>query len=457
MGRSMQGLIELNALFLVTGLAIIWGLRGWRSWLDLLDTLGVAFMFGLSTICVASTVALVLGGGLSYTIVLGLCAAVVAVFSALAVGRHKPLPRRFGTLPPLTFGTIAAVIAAVGAIAVLIAFFRLARVTPLQGGDSFEFWVPKAKAIYFFGGLDEQLFRALPGPSYPLLVPALQAMDFRFMGSTYGSALAVQYWFLIVGFIFAAAALLRLIVASWLAWLFLALVLVIPELDNRLLGAQADWTLDIFFTLTALLAVTWLRTRETWLLVGFGISAAALLATKREGQLLAACLLGGIFAASPRGWRTSLRLVGVAALAYAVNIPWRIWWSSRHLASDAPSGGLQITSHLSRAWPSLHLVLRLLFAYDLWLLFVPFALVAALASLTEAGSARETALFYLTTVTLAVIGFTWILWSDPGLTLDEKQSSTPIPRVVGSIVLLSTVFAPLLIDPLLRRKRTGRI
>ena len=99
MSRSMQGLIELNGLFLVTGLAIIWGLRGWRSWLDLLDTLGVAFMFGLSTICVASTVALVVGGGLSYTIVLGLCAGVVAVFSAVPRGTPAAAVR---TPPPLT-------------------------------------------------------------------------------------------------------------------------------------------------------------------------------------------------------------------------------------------------------------------------------------------------------------------------------------------------------------------
>jgi hypothetical protein len=456
MGRSMQGLLELNGLFLLTGLAIVWAVRGWHSWLDLLDTAGIALMLGLGAVCAAATVVLSLGGGLSGWVVLGLCAGVAAPASIIAVSRSRPLPRGMGPLPPRTIGTLAAVVGALGTVAVLIAFFRVAHVTPLQGGDSFEFWVPKAKAIYFFDGLDERLFRALPGPSYPLLVPALQAMDFRLMGSADAPALAVQYWFLIAGFVFAAAALLRALVPAWLTWLFVGLAMVIPELDNRLLGAQADWTLDIFFALTALFAITWLRSREPLLLVGFGISLAAMLATKREGQLLAACLFVGLLAGSPRAWRTWLRLLAVGAVAYSVNIPWRLWWSSRQLASDAPSGGLDLTSHLSRVWPSFELVIRLLFAYDLWLVFVPLALVAALASITQAGSPRETARFYLTTVAVAVIGFTWILWSDPGLALDEKQSSTPIPRVVGSIVLLSTTLAPVLIEPLLRPLRSRR-
>jgi hypothetical protein len=50
----------------------------------------------------------------------------------------------------------------------------------------------------------------------------------------------------------------------------------------------------------------------------------------------------------------------------------------------------------------------------------------------------------------------WILWSDPGLTLDTHNSSTPIPRAVGSLVLLSAALAPLLIEPLLE-VRTKRL
>ena len=83
---------------------------------------------------------------------------------------------------------------------------------------------------------------------------------------------------------------------------------------------------------------------------------------------------------------------------------------------------------------------------------MPIALAAAIAATTLPGVARETAIAYITTAAAVVAGFTYILWDDLTYVLDEHQSTTPIPRAVGSIVLLSTVLAPLLIQPLLRRR-----
>ncbi len=454
MGASLQGVLELNVLFLAAGLALLWGLRGFGSWLDLLETLGLALCLGLSAVAVLATLVLVAGGGLSTATILALCAAVAATGAAVALARHRPLPRTIGRLPRLSPGVLVAAGLALATVTILVAFVRVARVAPLGGGDSWEFWVPKAKIIYFFGSIDGKLFASLPGPRYPLLVPALQAMDFRFMGSTFAPALAFQYWFLYAGFVFAAAMLLRRLVPAWLAWLFVGLTAVIPELDNRLLGGQADWTLDVLYSLTALLAVCWLRTREPWLLAATGVVLAAVIATKQEGLLLAGCLGAGIGVATVRRWRTAWPpLIAVGVAAYLVNLPWRLWWGSRRLPAVLPTGGVhELVTHLSRAWPSLHLVLRLLFSYQMWLAFVPLALVAAAVSLTLGGEARETAVLYLATCALGVAGFTYILWNDLTYTLDERQSSTPIPRAVGSLVLLSTVLAPLVIEPLLRRR-----
>ena len=74
--------------------------------------------------------------------------------------------------------------------------------------------------------------------------------------------LGVQYWFLFVGFVLSASFLLRRVVSAWLAWGFLALAAVIPELDARLLGAQADWALDLFYALAGIAVLVWLRTGE---------------------------------------------------------------------------------------------------------------------------------------------------------------------------------------------------
>jgi hypothetical protein len=164
----------------------------------------------------------------------------------------------------------------------------------------------------------------------------------------------------------------------------------------------------------------------------------------------------GLAAGTVRSWRRTwppLALVGAAA--YLVNLPWRVWWGDRHLPEDPPlTVGLgQMLSHLHRGWASFHLVLRLLFSYEMWLVLTPLAVAAAIACLTLAGRARETAIIYLVTSVLAVCGFTYALWSAPIYRLIEATSATPATRAVGSIVLFSTVLAPLLIAPLIARRQ----
>jgi hypothetical protein len=446
----MTGVVLLNLLFMGTGLALLAGLRGWQTWIELLDSLGLALIVGTCSVSVLGTLVLIAGYGLPLGTILGVIAVVAAVGIGLAVARRRHPPDRFGSLPSLSAGTVAACVGALGTLAILVALFRVARVSPIGGGDSFENWVPRAKVIYFFGKIDTPLFTGLSGPRYPILVPTLQAMDFRFIGTAYGPDLAIQYWFLFAGFVFAAFTLLRRLAPAWLAWLFIALAGVLPNLIGRVLNAQADWALDLPFALSALLAVLWLRERRPWQLVCFGILIAAEIATKQEGLLLVGCLCAGIAAASLRDWRRTWPPVAVvAASAYLVNLPWRIWWGERHLPSSTAGLGLG-GFDLSRGWHSLHLVLRLLFNYNMWFAAVPIALVAGLAALTAGRKARETAVMYFVAMVAAVAGFTEILWSNPALVLDEQQSSTPIPRAVGSIVLLSTVLAPVLIAPLLR-------
>ena len=86
--------------------------------------------------------------------------------------------------------------------------FRAARLAGLYEFDGWSFWVPKAKAIYYFGGLDEGFFTSLPGAAYPPLVPTLDAAAFHAMGSADVVTLHVQYWLFGVGFVWALAGLL---------------------------------------------------------------------------------------------------------------------------------------------------------------------------------------------------------------------------------------------------------
>lgn len=451
---GLGGLLLLNALFLLAGSGLLWGVRGWTDWVDWLSLSGVAYMAGLATSAVLTTVVLSLGGSASTAEILLVTLVPAAAGAVLGFVARRPAPR-LGRIPrPFSAGDWAAVIFAACTVVLLAAFFRVARGQPLTDWDAWTFWIPKAKVIYFFGGIDAPIFRTLEGGSYPLFVPALDAMGFRFMGGADTTLLGVQYWLLLAGLVAAVAGLLRRLAPPALVWLFAAAIVVLPSLDHRLLTRIGDWPLDILFCLAALALVRWLLTDERWALGLFGVMLAGTLATKREGQLLAACLVVGAVAAL--GWRRrrSWLVLAVAAAAYVVNIPWRLWWTSRHLASDTPGGGiLGSTLHLSRAPASFRLVLRLLFDFQLWNGAVPVALAAALILLTQAR--RELAVFFLVTGVLATVGWAWVNWSDPSLVLSTADSQNPTDRAVGSLALFSLVMAPLLLGAIFRLGTEG--
>jgi hypothetical protein len=451
---SLGGVFVLNALFLLAGTSILWSVRGLESWGEVILMGGVSYICGISAVCVLGTLVLIAGGGMSITTILVLALGLTAAGAAVGFKRKRRLPRSNWPRRAVEPGTLISVALAAGAAVLLYEFYRVARLQPLTSWDAWAFWITKAKAIYFFGGLDQRLFSTLPGPSYPLLVPTLAAMNFRFMGSPDTTTLAVQWWLLGVGFVWAAAGLLRRLAPPAVTWLFLLIALLIPELDRRLLERTADWPLDIFFAVAALALLTWIVRGDGWRLWVYGLALAAMLATKREGTLLLACLLlAGLAAAGWRSRRAWLGVAGVAALAYLPNIAWRIWWESRNLHSDAPPGGLLHSTFAngSRVWPSFHLVLRLLFDYQMWLAAAPLALVAALVclSLTD----RRPAIFFLVTFAIGFVGWAWVSWSDPTVVISTRPGLNPTTRTVGSLVLLSIVCAPVLIGQLLERWR----
>lgn len=456
MASGLEGLLVLNGLFLVTGSGMLWGIRGWPDWGDWLATSGIAYMCGLGATTVVMTLVLVLGGGAStgeiLLVMFGLGGA-----GAVAGGlRRRPRPRLGKVWRPRTPADIVAVVVALGTAALLAAFYREARIQPMTDWDAWSFWVPKAKIIYFLGGIDHSVFQTISNPSYPLFVPALDAMGFRFMGSADTTLLAVQYWLLLVGFVVAIAGLLRTLAPQWLVWLFAMTAVVLPQVDHRLLGRLADWPLDFFFCLSALALARWMLKDERWTLAFFGVMLSAMLATKREGQLLAAVLVAGAIAAT--GWRRRrawISLVAVSIVAYAVNIPWRLWWTSRQLAPDTPPGGIlsapagagghAAESSFLHLLSCLRFVVGLLFSFGLWHGAVPIALASCLLVVVQAN--RRTAVFYLVTLCLGVAGWAWVNWVEK-MVLTPSDALNPTDRALGSLVLLSVVMTPLLLSDL---------
>lgn len=442
--RALGGLVVYNALLLSVGLTALTVLLGWRSWSELVRWAGLGYMLGVALVGVTLSIGLVVGVPFSFaTVVLtsaGLAAAAVASKGLLARWRPPPPPSHMpgGGLVAVAFGTLIVVC--------LEAMFRAGRLAELSAWDAWAFWVPKAKAIYFFGGLDEQFFRELGNPTYPPLVPALEASAFHFMGSVDVVTLHLQFWFFTCGFVAAVAGLLAPRVPALLLWPFLLLVLVAPRVVWTL-DPQADFLLDYFFALAAVLVALWLVDRESWLLATSSVFMGAALLTKRDGQLLVACLLVAALVGSARHWRHAwprLALAGVVAVAMA--IPWRIWFTSRDLTGELPSAGiLAFIDYPERGWPAFESTITAVLDYDLWLVVVPLVGVAVVLAFLAGG--RVLPAYALTLYAGVIAGLTWVLWSFTELELPVREgSANPIDRLSGSLVIASAALLPLLLD-----------
>ena len=443
--RSLLGLAVLNLYTLGVGAGVLWGLRGWRTWWELARLAGLAYMLGIAALGVALTLVLVVGIPFSLATILltGLVLALAGLGVGIRLGRPRPArgpaPRRIG----LASAALAALV-----IVYLEALFRAARLLGLYAFDAWSFWVPKAKAIYFFGGLDEQFFSELPNATYPALVPTLEATAFHFMGSADVVTLHVQFWFLLAGFVAAVAGLLATRVPPVLLWTFTLLALVSPRVVGRTLEPQADFTLDYLFALAALLVALWLIERRPWQLASATLFLGATMLTKREGQLLAACVVAAALAASLREWRSAWpRLALASACALAMAVPWRVWYVSHGLTGEFPSSGVTgPLDNLDRAWPSLQSVLSAAFDAGLWTVVIPLV-IAALALAFIAG-ARVLPVYATLVYGLTLAGFTWAIWSFTELEvpIEQDEAINPVVRLTASLVVLSAALAPLLLD-----------
>ena len=444
MTRSLLGLVGLNAVYLLAGAGLLWGIRGWRSWAEAVRLAAFAYLLGVGTVGVVLSEVLVAGGSARVPVVLAVAAgvAVAGIVAGRLAGRG--LPRRIREERRAEPFLLVSMGAAALALLLLAAYVRAAHDRGEWEYDAWAFWTPKAETIYYFGGLDPTLFARFAGPSYPILVPGMQAAAFHFMGGVDTVTLHVQYAILLAGFVLAVAGLLRPRVPLVLVWPFLALLAALPSLEERALYPQADLLLDYFFVLAALALAAWLASGERWLLAPYGIFLAAAMTTKREGQMLTAVLvLSALVATATRRRADWPWVVGPALAALALTLPWRFWLSAHGIGGEWEDASLSgMLHHLGRVGPAIRVSAGLLFDYGLWLLAVPIGIAAGLTLLLRTRD-RLGVLFF------GVLGFgfaamVWIYWAFLRLPLDASDQS-PVPRVIGALVLFAVALPPLLL------------
>jgi hypothetical protein len=442
--RALVGLAALNAGFAVTGLAVLYAVRGFRHWTDVARLSGLGYLLGVAAFGVVWTQFLVVGvpfGG--WAIVLTLVAGTAAGCAAgVAFGRPRPRWTGRSGVPQLSTQTLLVTAVGIASAGLLLeAFFRSARLQSLQAFDAWAFWVPKAKAIYFFGGLDEQVFTTSAGPTYPPLVPILDAAAFHAMGSVDTISLHLQFWFLVVGAVAALAGCLYRHAPAWALWPSLLAVLVVPRFGERLLTPQADVLVDVFFVVAALLLALWLRDGRGWRLAVVAVLLGGATLTKREGLLFAVVALGAAFVAAPgrrrQAWRPLAVVLGVVA---AAAIPWRLWYRAQDIGGEAPG---ELGSGLDRVVDALNLSADVLLDTSLWSI-VPFLFVLALAIAFVWGD-QSLASFFALLAGAAFIGGAWVTYSYGDLPITADEALNPIVRYTGAIILLAAGAMPLLV------------
>jgi hypothetical protein len=455
--RAIGGLLVLNLFVLATGAGVLWGLRGWRWWTELVRLAGVAYLLGLAALMLVMTIELVLGVPVgSVTVALdGALLVAAGLLARRARGGTWPGGRPRDWRFPRLSVFVALFLA--GIAVYLEGMFRSERLSGIVNEfDSWAFWMPKAEWIYFFGDLDADVLELLPGSAYPPGLSSLQAAAFHAMGGADTTSLHLQYWFFATGFLAAVAGALGHRVRPTILVPSLLAVMVAPNIVGREMATLADIPLGYLVAGAALLVILWVDERETWQVAGATLLLSAAALTKREGMLFAASVLvAGLLASwgDRRGWWRPLALSGVAAVA--LTLPWRAWFTAQELPSDGPETGYRGSfEHLDRVWPSLRLVLRTLFDQDLWPM-VSLIGVAAVLLAAVAGSLR-TAVFGAAFVASAVVGCTWAIWSNPSLQFTQQDSLNPVVRLTGTTILVLAALTPLLLQVAWDRTSTDR-
>jgi hypothetical protein len=421
---------------LAAGLGVLPLLGIARSWRELARRSGLAYFCGIATVGILSAHLALVRASFGWIALAALAGLALAAGAWRLHGTELPLWRRPGWVP---------VVGAVAVLAVLVDYARGFAVAALDRYDAWAIWALKGHALYALGWADPNVFASssyrFAHLEYPLLVPSLEAIDFRAMGAFDTRLLHLQFLLMLVAALPALATVFHDHVPTILLWPSLLAFVLAPAVFDQLLSAYADLPLALFFAVGAAAAARWLVSNERWALAVAALSFAAALLTKNEGALFVLAAFVGLGLAAGRRWRG---LALVAAIDVGAVLPWHIYTalyglkgSDFRLTDSFDFGHVAARLHVGpiafgtlgeqmidpRRW-------GLLFVF-----FVGIVVAAFLAGL------RALPLYCAVLAALSWLGLTWIYvitHLSYGHYLDLTKE-----RVISSIVLAGAALVPL--------------
>lgn len=437
MTADVLKLVLVNACLLAAGSGVTRALGMWARPAELLRVLGTSFVTGVAAYGVVAQMLYVLGFSLNRFEALVLCAAISSVGAVPWLPATSPRAH----VPRTRFEPYAALL-------VLIPLALLAvdaALQPLSSWDAWSQWTPKARSLVLLDGLDPAVFAnaAYAGwhPDYPLLVPGLEALAFRFIGLN-TRVVHLEFWFLLVGFATALLELLRPRAGVLLAWVAVIAIAWTPKVGSETVTANADMPLAVFIVLAGLTAWLWVSEADAPALGLFALFGAAALATKLEGAFeLAILFVVALVLAARRSRRRAVLLTAAGAATLAGILPWRLWTAWHDTPTTFPASGL--VDRLQNLEParvpiSTLGLLHQLFEPSVWLLLVPLALCAVLVAVVIA-CPRQSLAAGTATAVLVTVGLVAAL-ALPGHSFEWRSVHWAlfIPAVLAGCVIAAT-------------------
>ena len=452
----MTGILLTNALFFAIGVGLLPILRVARTRDELVARIPLAYMVGVAaTGILAAHLALI-------DVPLGLVELVVPAAAVLFFGLRRVGPASgtqfVGPREPVWSRVVGAV-ALVVALVLLAHAWATYEVRPLLEWDGWAIWATKARALYEFGGATGPVFTSdayLP-LQHPLLLPSLEAMDFRAMGTYDATVVHVQLALLAIGFLLGFVGLLRDRVPIGLLGPVALAILAAEPVLKQLSTNLADVPLALFVALGLVGTGRWLAGGERWTLVAGTLFLGAAALTKSEGLFFA---LAAFLALLPFAWRRGRELAAAAGAVALMVLPWRVFVEAHGLPlveyrfRDAFSPGY-LSDHSDRVGPAFRGLRGEIFTLD-WGLLVPLFVAAVLV----AAFARRDRLvgFALLWTALSFAGLVLIYWISRipiELALVWSGNRTIVPLVVGAAALTPLLAA--LGATQRQRSRSGRL
>jgi hypothetical protein len=309
-----------NALMLSVGIGLLPVLRLAHSRRDVVARLPLAYAVGLAaTGIVAANLAVV-------DVPVGRLGLPLLAAGSLALGlprleRGRPRARR--SRPP--WQLVPTVVLLLPTAAYFANAARLFAVKPLFENDSWALWGTRARALYEFGHPVAPVFTEswYPALQYPLFLPALEAIDFRFFGAVDGTTIHLQELGLAAAFVGAAWTLLRRHSESVLLAAALLAIVTAPMFFRQLQANHADIPVAMLLALGVAVLAAWLRSGERGLLPAATLFLAGGALTKNEGELFVIAAFIAAFAVAQREQRRPLAHALGATVACVA--PWHIW------------------------------------------------------------------------------------------------------------------------------------